>query len=189
MFLNIKNNCDNFFMFSFFTTGYRISGSNLNNLDNSAMNALVNDSSIAILAASHKTTNTFSDLLRGSGSFGAIMTVYGLDSTPSPQTTGPGAGKYYSGGYTTELYKTQIDVIQVEVHYYHRSNSTMRQDYAEKLAKAIVDFYDTYYVQGTTTQSATSTFAATSTESKANQPLSSFALRLTFIILTVKQSM
>ena len=174
-----------------FSIGYRISGSRLNDPDDTAMDALVNDSSISNLATAHKASKRFSNLLRGSGSFGAMMEAYGLDSVPSPQNSGPGTGKYFSGGYTTEHYKAELDVIQVEVHKYHRSCLTLRQEYAEQLAKAMVDFYDLYYVQGTTSQAVTSmdttsqtvtSTLTTSTESKATQLVSSFVLFIPLVI-------
>ena len=152
-----------------FITGYLISKSALNNLNDGDLDLQANDSSIKNLAANHPTEG-FSNLLRGPASFGAKMEFYSLDAVPSPENAGPGSAGYYSGGYTTKTYKDTVDVIQVEVHYFHRKSSEGRQAYAETLARAIVDFYNKYYETDA---------------SKSTQYLQSKLLLVTLNILTI----
>lgn len=149
--------------------GYLISKSALNNLNDNDLDLQANDSSIKKLAANHPTEG-FSNLLRGPASFGAKMELYSLDAVPSPENAGPGSAGYYSGGYTTKTYKDTVDVIQVEVHYFHRKSSEGRQAYAETLARAIVDFYNKYYETNA---------------SKSTQYLQSKLLLVTLNILTI----
>ena len=129
-----------------FIPGYLISKRQLNNNDDAGLETLVNVSSIEQLAAAKAESHTFSDLLRGSVSFGASMKRTGLDAVPSPVNRSPGRAGYYSGGYITKTYKARIDAIQIEIHYYHRRRASRRRNYAKALARAIVEFYDQHYL-------------------------------------------
>ena len=143
-----------------------MSRTRLNSLDDSGIDLLVNDSSIKLLAASRSPSKTFSQLLRGNISLGAYMEKKNLDAVPSPNNTGLGSDQnYFSGGYTTKTYRDRIDVIQIEVHYYHRSSLAKRQNYAVKLAQAIVEFFDENYEITCTTSSTSS---STTTNSNSN---------------------
>lgn len=123
--------------------GYRISGYRLNTYSESQLNSKWNDSSIRHLAAA--SSESFTNLLRGSSSLGAAMDNETLSSVPSPSLPGPGSGKYYSGGYITQLYGLETDAIQIEIHRDNRTPKTSREAYAEKLARAIVNFYQQHY--------------------------------------------
>ena len=116
----------------------------LNNLDDANLDLVADDSSIRLLAAAKAPDISFSNLIRGSSGFGAELADRGLNTVPSPQNRSPGTAKYLPGtySYTTNTYSPLIDTVQIEVHYSYRSDSTVRQAYAEKFAAAAVEFYD-----------------------------------------------
>ena len=88
------------------------------------------------------------DLIYGELSFGALLTAEGYKVVPSPTFQSPGEGKYYSGGYITEVHGSknggQVDAIQIE------SPSSLRNTdkiipYTRTLALVISNFVTMHY--------------------------------------------
>jgi len=109
--------------------------------------------SIRCLAA-RQTAEEFDSLLRGNGSFGALLERYGFSAVPSPTNRGPGTGNlYFNGGYLTRVHGSlnggTIDAIQIESARSFREPST-RGRYARAIACALRDFVCSYYSQNRT---------------------------------------
>ena len=121
-----------------------IANSDLNDPD---INQHAENSSIKRLTAARAPDVSFDDLVRGDSSLGFQLVEEGVDSIPSPTNRGPGTSKYLAGknSYTTKTYKDQIDVVQIEIPYMFRNSSSARQEFAQKLASAVADFYQDHY--------------------------------------------
>ncbi len=124
--------------------GYLLSSSDLNLPDNTIdQTSYINKSSIRALVSS--SGKSFSELLRGSVSLGALLSQYGIPSVPSPDNNDPGGNSYFSGGYSTQRHGSRdggnISGIQIEMHYGGiRDTPYNRENYAESLAE-ILDEY------------------------------------------------
>ncbi|XP_013408634.1 uncharacterized protein LOC106172454 [Lingula anatina] len=122
--------------------GYLISKSRLNTDD--LKPAL---SSIRSLYNRHSTSMNFDALLRGTNSFGGLLSSHGYKVVPSPGNMSPGSGNFYSGGYTVKTYGSRygdsIDAIQIESPYALRTSE--RATYVAALTAVVKDFLKLYY--------------------------------------------
>jgi len=125
--------------------GYQLSGSDLR-LADPALNtsAYINKSSVRHIAQIAPVT--FSQLIRGSQSLGALFEQQGIPAIPSLTYPYPNTGEeYYTGGYNTERHGSKnggtINGIQIECYYAGiRDTGTNRSIFATKFSQAI----DTY---------------------------------------------
>jgi hypothetical protein len=85
----------------------------------------------------------FSQLLRGSTSFGGFLEAEGVPALPSPAYPRPLDDPYFTGGYSTRRHGSLEDSelvsgIQIEHHFDGlRDTDDNRRDYADRLARAI----------------------------------------------------
>lgn len=135
--------------------GYLLSASQLMNSD-ATLNATTyrNQSSIRTLGTvvSNQFAIPFSQILRGSNSFGGLMVTRGYPSVPSPAMPDPGSGNpYFDGGYNTDAHTSQngagpVDGLQIEANYIGvRSNATDRANYALAVAQSLDFIFTNYY--------------------------------------------
>lgn len=101
-------------------------------------------SSIPHLARTNKSGFSFSQVLRGTYSFGGYLHANGLECVPRPGYTSPGNNPYFYGGYTTRIYGSYnggtIDAIQCEFRYSYRDTQSERLRAAAAFAKSISEF-------------------------------------------------
>ena len=101
-------------------------------------------SSIPHLARTNKGGRSFSQVLRGTYSFGDFLYRNNLECVPRPGYTSPGNNPYFYGGYTTRTYGSYnggvIDAIQCEFRYSYRDTESERHRAAEAFAKSIDEF-------------------------------------------------
>lgn len=121
--------------------GYLLNASALN-LSDAELNAggYADLSSIRALAAT--STLSFSHVLRGDQSFGALLGAQGIPSVPSPTDPRPGTDKYFSGGYNTNRHGSRhggtVSGIQIELHYRGiRDTDENRRAFGTGLAAAV----------------------------------------------------
>ena len=80
------------------------------------------------------------ECIRGSQSFGTYLESNGLGiAYPSLSNPKPGSNKFYSGGYITSNYISQINAIQTELPYSVRVGVD-RLTYAKNYAQALVEY-------------------------------------------------
>jgi N-formylglutamate amidohydrolase len=79
------------------------------------------------------------------------MEAEGLEAVPSPSDPGPGSGSYFSGGYITKQFGSQLDkissmtdAIQIECSREQRGSDN-RAAFAAALARAIKNFVEEHY--------------------------------------------
>ena len=114
------------------------------------MESLANSSTLKQLVIDNPDLS-FTDLLKGTASFGYYMEREGLRTVPSPDYERPLPDeKFYKGTGNPVMSIPQIEgglmsMIQLEIHTVVRWNETWRIWYAEKLARAIVSFYKRHY--------------------------------------------
>jgi autotransporter-associated beta strand protein len=135
--------------------GYLLTSSQLMNSDTTLNSILYrNQSSIRTLAtlASNQFALPFSQVLRGSNSFGALMAVRGYPSVPSPDMPDPGSGNpYFDGEYNTAVHTSQtgggpVDGVQIEANMTGvRDTASNRTNYAIAVAQALDYFFTNYY--------------------------------------------
>ena len=124
--------------------GYLLSSSTLMRTD-SELNTYASTSSIRALA--EQSDLSFSDLVRGANSLGALFEDQGISAVPSLFQPDPGEGNlYFSGGYTTSRHGSSgggnINAVQIEAYRVGlRDTDANRQNYAE----AITDVFDEYF--------------------------------------------
>lgn len=95
------------------------------------------------------TNITIQSLIRGKNSFGSMMmTLYDdIKAIPSEKYISPSETTlYYTGGYTTKTYSSELDVIQIECPYHLRNSEEGIQKLAASITKATVTFLDQYYI-------------------------------------------
>ena len=101
-------------------------------------------SSIPHLASTNKNGLSFSQILRGTDSFGGYLYRNGLECVPRPGYASPGNSPYFYGGYTTRMYGSNgggvIDAIQCEFRYSYRDTESERLRAASAFAKSISEF-------------------------------------------------
>jgi hypothetical protein len=98
--------------------GYLLSNSILQ-LNDADLSGYINKSSIQTLA--YEASLGFSELIRGSFSFGGLMEARGFPSVPSPTNPNSGSDPYFSGGFNTQQYSSlhggRISGFQIECNY------------------------------------------------------------------------
>ena len=112
--------------------GYLLTGSqlNTNNLSDPSFST-----SIESLCSINR-----NECIRGSKSFGSYMEIHGLGIVyPSLANPKPGSNKFFSGGYITSNYISQINAIQTELPYSLRVGGD-RLTYAKNYAKALFEY-------------------------------------------------
>ena len=134
--------------------GYLLSGSQLMNSD-ATLNSTTyrNQSSIRTLGTlvSNQFAIPFSQVLRGTNSFGALMDARGYDSVPSPAMPDPGSGNpYFDGGYNTDVHTSQnggpVDGMQIEANLAGvRDTAANRTAYATAIASSLDSIFTNYY--------------------------------------------
>ena len=101
-------------------------------------------SSIPHLARTNKGGLSFSQVLRGTNSFGGFLYRNGLECVPRPGYLSPGGNPYFYGGYTTRTYGSYgggtIDAIQCEFRYSYRDTQSERLRAAAAFAKSVSEF-------------------------------------------------
>jgi len=122
--------------------GYALSRTSLNDGD-------LDKDIASIKALADRAAVSFSQLLSGPKSLGAMLQNKGFKSVPSPRYPKPSdgtEGKYYSGGYITRRWGSrdqgEIDAIQLEMPYHVRKFWTTN---GAKIAEVVVEFMNEYY--------------------------------------------
>ena len=134
--------------------GYLLSASQLAFSD-STLNSTTyrNQSSIRTLGTivSNQYAIPFSQILRGSNSFGGLMVTRGYPSVPSPTMPDPGSGNpYFDGGYNTDAHTSQgggpLDGLQIEANLTGvRDTDAKRTNYAIAVAQSLDFIFTNYY--------------------------------------------
>lgn len=93
---------------------------------------------------------SFIEVLRGPTSLGGLLDAAGVKAVPSPRYPGPKGGGFFSGGYNVRRHGSRdggvIDGTQIENSYkYVNSGVKTREEYAAKLADAIIAFVRAHY--------------------------------------------
>ncbi|MSU56820.1 MAG: hypothetical protein EXS35_01310 [Pedosphaera sp.] len=127
--------------------GYLLSSSQLGNSDATlnATSTYENQSSIRTL--SQLSPLTFAALLRGSNSFGGLISNEGYPSVPSPAIPDPNSDPYFDGGYNTDQHGSvnggNINALQIESNFTGvRDTSANRTAFAQSLARVMAAFFD-----------------------------------------------
>ncbi len=114
-------------------------------LSNDALNAGDHESRSSIRTISAAAPASFSGILRGPSSLGALFETAGFPAVPSALTPGPGAADYFNGGYNTVRYGSRnggpVSGVQIETHF-----DGVRNDVAsrERFAAALVTVMSQY---------------------------------------------
>jgi autotransporter-associated beta strand protein len=135
--------------------GYLLTASQLANTDTTLNQTTYRtQSSIRTLGTlvSNKLSMPFSQILRGSNSFGGLMLARGYPSVPSPDMPDPGSGNaYFDGGYNTAVHSSQtgagpVDGLQIEANNTGvRDTTANRNAYALAVAQSLDYFFTNYY--------------------------------------------
>lgn len=93
---------------------------------------------------------SFSQLIRGPHSLGALFVAAGYPAVPSPDDLGPGYEPYFSGGYSTERHGSRdggsIDGIQLECNFTGvRDTQANWQRFAATAAAVITQYHALQY--------------------------------------------
>jgi hypothetical protein len=141
--------------------GYLLKGMQLTNSDASLnQGEYAQQSSVRGLAA--RSPNSFSEILRGPRSLGAMLVQRGFPSIPSPRMPSPGMGTtntvypgvgnpYFSGGYNTWLHTSAdsggpVDGVQIETYYCGlRDHAFNRARFGRALAEALQVYFREHY--------------------------------------------
>ncbi len=135
-----------------FELGYLLSASRLRQSD-AELNQFASLSSIRALH--HRSGESFSTLVRGSESFGQLLQLVGVASTPSQADPAPLSGQaFFSGGYITARHGSRdggtVDAIQLEAH---RPGARDSQEnvvaLAENVADATLAYMQRWYADAT----------------------------------------
>ena len=130
--------------------GYLLSKSQLNEDDEILEeNNYAEFSSIRQLTLDNISALSFSELLRGDYSLGTLIAEEGYPALPSSDDEFPENNSYFTGGYITQQYGSRnqdiTDAIQIECNQDVRFNTTIRKDFAKKLAQNLVDYMEMHY--------------------------------------------
>lgn len=103
----------------------------------------------SLRALAEGSSGSFSRLIRGAGSLGALFEAEGYSAIPSPQRTAP-SGPFFSGGYNTRTHGCrdggpicgyQLELNRVGV----RDTEDNRQRFAEAHARVMSEFFRLHY--------------------------------------------
>ena len=145
--------------------GYLLKAVDLTNSDAVLdLNNFAAQSSIRTLAARvrRQFNEPFSQILRGTNSFGALMAAQGFPSVPDPDMPNPGDGDdpitypgdknlYFDGGYNTTVHTSRtgggpVDGLQIEANFAGvRDTPLNRTNYGFALARTLDYFFKNYY--------------------------------------------
>lgn len=135
--------------------GYLLSKYDLTNTDTrlDTNSSFKNSSSIRTLA--NQVPITFSALLRGTNSFGSLISDEGYPSTPSPDMPYPFANpssstSFFDGGYNTAIHGSDnsgpLNALQIEANYDGvRDTSNNRAAYTQALARVLERIFALHY--------------------------------------------
>ena len=130
--------------------GYCLTDSQLTNAD-SVLNQPAYAGCSTIRALAQRTRLPFSELLRGTNSFGAMLAAKGYPAVPSPAMPNPGPGNsYFDGGYNVRRHSSAngsaIDGLQMEVNYAGvRDTAINRTNFSLALAQVLDSFFRNHY--------------------------------------------
>ncbi|WP_153042758.1 hypothetical protein [Rufibacter ruber] len=130
--------------------GYLLTSAELNSTD-TQINQLANKSSI--YSISKESAYSFSQLINGDNSFGALLQNRGLRAIPSNRAgdRSPNSDPYFNGGYCTSAYGSSklggpVSAIQLETPGPNvRNTATLRQSSGGKIARAILEYMKLHY--------------------------------------------
>lgn len=110
------------------------------------------DSSIKHLSQSNSEVASFSELLRGANSLGAMLSDLNYPTVPSIEDPFPMSDEaYFQGGYNTRAHGSMeegtIDAIQIECNQDVRFDEEIRNEFAINLAESLLRFIETNYVE------------------------------------------
>lgn len=115
-------------------------------------NQYINYSSIKNLALSNLNNYTHAELLRGSASFGTLLSNLSYPTVPSETIPYPGTtNNYFSGGYITAnhtCYATGVNIngLQMELNYTGiRNSQSNRTQFANAFATALIDYLNIHF--------------------------------------------
>lgn len=131
--------------------GYLLSKATLNKSDSEIMAGNYgNESSIFALSKNNTKNKNFVELLRGTGSFGDMLTQKNVPCVPNSAKPSPDTESYFNGGYITKTHGSAqatggtVDAIQMEFDSTARS-AERRKEYAQNVADAVLQFIALYY--------------------------------------------
>ena len=92
---------------------------------------------------------SFTELLRGTGSLGGLLAARGYPSVPSPAAPNPGADPYFNGGYNTAQHGSlnggTVSAVQIECNFTGvRDTAANRTGFSAQLASALEDYFTTH---------------------------------------------
>ena len=126
--------------------GYCLSESQLSNAD-SVLNQLAYAERSTVRGLAQRSGLPFSELLRGTNSFGALLAAKGYAAVPSPAMPNPGQGNYYfDGGYSVRRHCTGngsvMDGLQMEINLASvRDTAANRTKFCFALAEVLDSFF------------------------------------------------
>lgn len=99
---------------------------------------------------STRTTASFTDLIRGPQSLGALLESQGFKSVPSPQKPHPSTAPYFSGAYTIAEHGSRdsgtISAIQIECPWRGvRDTEKNQRKFAQALAVVLGDYFEKHF--------------------------------------------
>jgi len=113
----------------------------------------INYSSIKNLAEKNPNNFTHAELLRGSESFGTLLSNHYYSAVPSQNLPSPDiSSNYFSGGYTIAnhtCYKAGIEIngLQMELNYNGiRDSSNNRKKFAKAFCDVLITYMNTHFV-------------------------------------------
>lgn len=129
--------------------GYLLTANDLAG-DDDALNssAFTLRSSVRTLASTG--TAIHAELIRGATSLGTLFEQRGYPAVPSQAQPDPDGAPYFTGGYNTREYSSRnggtIDGVQIEANFTGvRDTSANREEFADALADAVIEFFATHY--------------------------------------------
>jgi N-formylglutamate amidohydrolase len=122
--------------------GYLLSAEDLRHPDDSLDSRPAFEVTSSIRTLSVRSPLSFSDLLRGPSSLGALLEAEGYPAVPSDATPGPGDDEYFAGGFNTALHGCRaggvICGVQIESNRVGvRDTEENRARFAAALARVI----------------------------------------------------
>lgn len=130
--------------------GYLLGGQHLALPDDSLDRRPAYESASSIRALSVRSPLSFTGLLRGPSSLGALFEREGFPAVPSDLTPHPGDAIYFSGGYNTETYGCRdagaVCAVQIESNRVGvRDTPESRTRFAAAAARVIDRYLETHY--------------------------------------------
>lgn len=129
--------------------GYLTSGTDLD-VSNGVLDAGNFAATSSLKALVQSTGGSFSELLRGSTSLGALLTDEGVPAVPSPADPTPAGAPYFSGGFNIARYGSRdrgtVSGVQFELHFPGmRDTEGNRALFSQRFARVIEAFMTEHY--------------------------------------------